>query len=191
MIRPNFIASCWNQPVVGFPMLILTKKLQIIKGKLKIWNKETFGDIHLLVKNSTTHLESIQHQIHLEGLTDSLRLSIIHARHDLDQALAKEEIYWMEKFKLNWHVKGDRNTSYFHIISKIKGSRNKISMLRDGEKTITDPSFLDDHAANYFSNLFGFARTFVTPGLIEVIPCLVDDQMNHILTMTPIVKEIE
>jgi hypothetical protein len=59
----NIVAASWNEPVVGCPMFVLSQKLKSLKLKLKTWNKETFGNVHELVKNAETHLLQIQTQI--------------------------------------------------------------------------------------------------------------------------------
>lgn len=40
----------WKTKVVGCPMFVLTKKLQILKKKPKLWNKSTYGNMQDQVK---------------------------------------------------------------------------------------------------------------------------------------------
>jgi hypothetical protein len=128
----EFIASSWQTPVIGCPMYILTKKLQNLKHKLKIWNKETFGNVHDYVKNAESNLSNIQLQIQTDGPSDSLLNLEKQAQLDLNQALDRQECFWQEKARTNWHLNGDRNTAYFHRLSKIKNKTKRISSLRDG-----------------------------------------------------------
>ncbi|XP_058782945.1 uncharacterized protein LOC131657578 [Vicia villosa] len=185
------VADCWSQPVFGCPMFILSHKLKLLKGKLKIWNKEVFGDIHKLVQTSTTLLNHIQEQIHLIGMTDSLKAQEVKAQIDLEDALVKEELYWMEKARVRWHKQGDRNTAYFHRISKIKRSKNTISSLRNGDLLILDPEDMAAHAVSYFTNIFGFAGTVQDNAITDIIPSLVSETMNATLTAIPSVDEIK
>ncbi|MCH81855.1 RNA-directed DNA polymerase (Reverse transcriptase) [Trifolium medium] len=39
----NLVKNCWNTEIIGCPMFVLTKKLKLLKEKLKIWNKSCFG----------------------------------------------------------------------------------------------------------------------------------------------------
>jgi len=41
------------------------------------------------------------------------------AHGDLEIALNKEELFWLEKSNVRWYLEGDRNTAYFHRITKI------------------------------------------------------------------------
>lgn len=40
-----------------------------------------------------------------------------------------EEIYWLQRSKINWLGEGDNNTKFFHITSTIRNMRNHISGL--------------------------------------------------------------
>jgi len=53
-------------------MHILCSKLKALKIKLKMWNKEIFGDIHSQVNEAEKKLENLQDQIHLAGHSDEL-----------------------------------------------------------------------------------------------------------------------
>lgn len=55
-----FISKCCSSPIIGCPMYILNKKLQILKDNLKTWNIDVFGNIHSLDKTSTEDLENIK-----------------------------------------------------------------------------------------------------------------------------------
>jgi hypothetical protein len=68
----NIILDCWNTSVVGCPMFVLTKKLKILKDKLKVWNKSCFGNVDVSVTAAEYNLQHIQVQIQQLGPSDSL-----------------------------------------------------------------------------------------------------------------------
>lgn len=115
---------------------------------------ETFTSWFSLQLSSLT---KIQEQIHQLEMNDTVKDHEIKAQHELEKALAKEELFWMEKARIICHKHGDRNTSYFHRVCKIKSSKNKITNLRDEDNMITDPDEMAAHPVNYFTNIFGFA----------------------------------
>ena len=90
----EFIASSWQTPAIGCPMYILTKKLKTLKDKLKVWNKDTFGNVHDYVKNAKSKLSLLQHQINIDGPFDNLLNLEKQAQTDLNQALARQECFW-------------------------------------------------------------------------------------------------
>jgi len=74
-----------------------------------------FGNVHDFVKTTENNLSLIQNQIHIDGPSDNLLNLERNAKCELDKALEKQECYWHEKA-----LDGDRNTTYFHRLSKIK-----------------------------------------------------------------------
>ena len=114
------------------------------------------------------------------------------AQMDLDQALNKQETFWKEKARLNWHVNGDRNTSFFHRVTKIKNKTKVISSIRNEEEIITDPQRITNHVVNYYKNLFSYNFVLQDSLLVEeVIPTLIDNQTNRLLTMISSTDEIK
>lgn len=54
-------------------MQILSQKLKILKGELKTWNKNVFGNIHINVKNSVEKLDAIQEDINISGYKNKMQ----------------------------------------------------------------------------------------------------------------------
>ncbi|WJX32857.1 hypothetical protein P8452_21136 [Trifolium repens] len=188
----DLIQNSWNTSVVGCPMFVLCKKLKILKEKLKEWNKSTFGDIHNNVKVSEQNLQNIQHQIDLNGHNDSLMQQEKLAHISLDSALDLEECFWKEKARVNWHLEGDRNTGYFHRIAKIRNTTKLINAIRIDDDIVTEPQQIADHIVHYYQNLF-YSNNVVLQenNLVEdVIPNLISEETNRLLTMLPSSSEI-
>ncbi|PNX60507.1 hypothetical protein L195_g051967 [Trifolium pratense] len=147
----NVITRSWNRVVVGCPVYVLTQKLKFLKESLKIWNKNTFGNVHSNVKIASQKLDDIQHVLDSIGPTDVLLDQQNIAQINLDNALNMEELFWKEKSRVSWHREGHRNTAYFHKISKIKSTTKAISTLRDGNSTLIDPEEVSARIVFYFS----------------------------------------
>jgi len=120
----TFISDCWNENVVGCPMFILNTKLKNLKHKLKIWNKQVFGNIHDYVNEAEKNLDNIHNQIQSSGHADDLHNLEKLAHLKLDDALNKQNIFWHEKAQLSWHVDGDRNTKYFQSFQNQEQNKN-------------------------------------------------------------------
>jgi hypothetical protein len=101
-------------------MYILNQKLKHLKNALKLWNKTTFGDIHSQVKIATNNVNLIQDEIDSLGITDELLEQEKNAQLNLEKALQVEETLWQHKSKVNWFSQGDRNTTFFHRMAKIR-----------------------------------------------------------------------
>ncbi|KAK2424264.1 hypothetical protein QL285_034644 [Trifolium repens] len=188
----GLISDCWNTVVLGCPMHVLSQKLKILKSKLKCWNKDCFGNIHDLVHNAEINLQQIQLQIQVNGHSDELLLEENLASAIFEDALNKQEVFWQEKARLNWHLKGDRNTKYFHRLAKIKTSTKLINSLQHGETVLTEKDQISEHIVNYYKNLF-CTNSVLQDSLLadEVIPNLVTDDVNSLLTVLPSHDEIK
>jgi hypothetical protein len=188
----DLISDCWNTLVVGCPMVILSQKLKNLKAKLKVWNKEKFGNVHDLVSNAELKLQQIQALIQAIGHTDALLLEEKLVGASYEDALNKQEAFWQERARLNWHLEGDRNTKYFHRLAKIKTSTKFINSLQDGDTVITNQDQIAEHVVNYYNNLF-CTNIVLQDSLLaeEVIPNLVNDDINSLLTVLPSNSEIK
>jgi hypothetical protein len=132
----DLIDASWRENVVGCPMYILNTKLKRLKDKLKIWNKEIFGNVHEYVKDAEQKLQVIQAQIQNDGITDDLMDLEKSAQCNLDKALDRQHEFWKEKARISWHLEGDRNTAYFHRLAKIKNTNKLISSLKHNNVVI-------------------------------------------------------
>jgi len=94
-------------------MFVLSQKLKLLKTKLKTWNEQTFGYVHVIVIDEEEKLQMIQDDIDLNGHSGSLMDQQQHAHIELQKALDREEVFWHEKSKVKWHLEGDRNTGFF------------------------------------------------------------------------------
>jgi len=93
---------------------------------------------------------------------------------------------------LFWETGCYRNTKFFHRISKIKNKTKLISSLRIEEDIISDPQTIYNHIVNYYQTLFSTNFVLQDTLLIEeVIPNLIDDNTNRLLTMMPSPEEIK
>ena len=187
----NVVRNCWNTNIIGCPMFVLSEKLKLLKAALKQWNKDTFGNVNDQVLTAKQNLDNIQDEIDTLGPTDNLMLQEKNAQIKLEQALNIEEILWQQKSKVKWHCDGDRNTAYFHRVAKIKSASSLITSLNLGDTVITDTKEISEHIINHFSTLFNNTSNTCDNGLVdEVIPHLITDRINSMLTLLPSEDEI-
>ncbi|XP_019435225.1 PREDICTED: uncharacterized protein LOC109341721 [Lupinus angustifolius] len=185
------VEAHWANRVVGCPMFILASKLKGLKNILKVWNKEVFGNIHIRVKEAFKNLEDLQLRITNEGQSDTLMTQEDQAQKNLLGALISEEEFWKEKSRLNWKIRGDRNTAFFHNIAKIRYATKSMCILRQGEETLLHRQEIDNHVLSYFTNLYASENVTQPSNLIDyVIPKLVTQEDNNMLSRIPLDDEI-
>lgn len=174
----NVIQESWDDNVVGCPMFILNQKLKNLKQKLKLWNKNVFGNVNTIVKGAEQKLISIQADIDINGASETLLDNKKIAQIELEKALEKEEEFWKEKSNSTWHSKGDRNTKYFHRLAKIKHTSKLINSINDGDNVLTEPDQISSHITNHFQNIF--SSNFVVQDL--QVEELIDGVIPNLIT---------
>lgn len=128
----RLVKEVWSKQVIGCPMSIFMKKLKMLKSELKLWNKEVFGNVQVLVDKAMTDVDEVQQKIICDGMTDDLYSQELKAQMELQKILFIEESFWKQKSSLNWFSKGDRNTAYFYKVARVRQSTKQISMLKEG-----------------------------------------------------------
>ena len=88
---------------------------------------------------------------------------------------------------------GDRNSSYFHRLTKIKNKTKMITTIRNEDEIISDPQRISNHIVNYYKCLFSSSNTVLQDRLLveETIPKIIDDTTNNLLTMISSLLEVK
>ncbi|KAL6225674.1 hypothetical protein ACLB2K_004523 [Fragaria x ananassa] len=188
----NFVKQCWGLVVTyGCPLSVLQHKLWVLRKALWVWNWEVFGNIHKKVDDDLTALAQIQHDIATSGDSDDLlaKESVLHA--SLTESLRIREMFWREKSRQRWLAEGDRNTSYFHAMCRVRKAQSSITLLREGSQLFEDCASIQNHILDYYTNIFAKDRGCHDTGLVSrVIPSLVTEEENNRLIEVPSSDEI-
>jgi 1,4-alpha-glucan branching enzyme len=73
----------------------------------------------------------------------------------IEKVLEQEEIYKMQRSRVNWMANGDRNSAYFHNFARARRKRNMIVKLKDSNREIREGnSLIKLIITNYFYELF-------------------------------------
>ena len=87
-------------------------RISAIRSVLIEWSRQQ-------ALNSRARIEEKKHQLE-QALTDPVNDTELIAKvsKELDEAYAAEESYWQQRSRQLWLSLGDRNTGYFHAVSK-------------------------------------------------------------------------
>lgn len=90
----------------------------------------------------------------------------------LRRRVAREQVWklsrmvewlWLQKSRLNWNLKGDRNTKFFHVMARSKQSRNEIPSISVDNGLFEDPNQMKrkvyKHFRKHFSKEWAFRPT--------------------------------
>jgi hypothetical protein len=186
------VREVWSKEVYGAPMFCLQQKLKRLKAELRKWNKQVFGNIDSNVKLAIDEVSRIQNLIDQSGPTDDLQYSDYQAQLILTKALLTQDLFWKEKSRVQQFLHGDRNTSYFHRLAKIKSSTKHIHLLNSGSGPISNPEVLEQHIVDYFKGIFCGVSTCLSNDMIQsCIPSVVSDADNASLTRLPSSQDVK
>jgi hypothetical protein len=175
----QLVLDCWSKRIRGAGMVRFQSKLRNLKNAFKIWNRTVFGDVDRQVELALDEVNRIQLLIDSEGFSDQLYLQDLEAQLLLTKALNFQEQLWREKARDQNFISGERNTAYFHRVSKIRAATKSINFLQDGDNIITNPTTIELHIVSYFQAIFGSENNCTLNTLVdETIPSLVTDAYN-------------
>ncbi|KAF8080425.1 hypothetical protein N665_0945s0001 [Sinapis alba] len=106
--------------------------------------------------NSEKMVEELKEKVEiLYSKDDTTADELAGALKELSAALKAEEIFWKQKCRVLWLREGDRNTKFFHSITKQRRARNRITKLRDTNgNMVEDDDGLVAITTDYFRQLF-------------------------------------
>lgn len=131
-------------------MYVRIQKLKCLKYELKVWNKQVFGNVHFRVEQTMANLESIQAKLISQGFSDSLHFEKLDAQRSLNQALSFQESFWKKKARMNWYSDGDRNTTFFRKVTKIRNTTKQMSILKLGDSVLDKQADIENHVLDFY-----------------------------------------
>jgi hypothetical protein len=188
----RLVLETWQQPAVGSPMSCLQQKLKRLKRAFKEWNKVTFGNIHSQVSVAIDEVTRLQNIIDSGSITDEIVAQDYHAQLILSQALLQHDQFWKEKARVQHFMNGDRNTSYFHRVARVKAATKQIFMIKHGDTIFSDPMSIEGHILDYFTGIFHSPNHCAPNDMVSsCILTLVTPEDNDMLCKVPTALEIK
>jgi hypothetical protein len=133
---------------------MLTQKLKTLKGDLKRWNKEVFGDIELKIE---LEIESIKN-FDLKAEAGQLSLEDDRARKLCQESMWKllrfKETQIFQRSRSRWLQEDDANTNFFHNSVRQRRRRNSILALRVENRWVESVPEVRTEIVEYFKRHF-------------------------------------
>ncbi|KAG7576302.1 Ribonuclease H domain [Arabidopsis thaliana x Arabidopsis arenosa] len=136
------------------PNISTPEALNRLRGRLKKWNREVFGDVHSRKEKLITEIKEVQDLLEVSQ-SDDLLTKEEQLLKDFDTLLEQEEVIWYQKSREKIIALGDRNTTFFHTSTIIRRRRNRIELLKDvDDRWVSDKGELENLALNYYRKLY-------------------------------------
>ena len=149
------VKEWWDSYIFyGTPSYVLASKLKALKGDLKKWNEEVFGNVGVKKNKLMSDLLELESLADFRPLTgvELQRKALIVA--DLERTSLLEEISWRQKSRALWLREGDKNTKFFHQLANSNRRYNSISSLSINGVLSTDLDAISQCITNFYSHLF-------------------------------------
>lgn len=163
------VQQTWNETVADPPNLRIAEKLRRLKKNLKSWNWNTFDDLKVRIENSQRKIRGLEDQIQIQW-KDLAEGELVTCKTELKQLLCWEVELLYQKTRAKWLQDGDRNTSFFHVVTQERRRRNSIALSgRDGD-IVSHPQDVCNMAMPYFAQLFTATLYIMHDGLFDQYP---------------------
>lgn len=145
----------WNSfYFFGSPGFVLSKKLMALKAELKRWNKEVFGRIDRKCEKALLDI-AILDQLGDDEVLSTPQVCERNAKKlEFESLSDMKYLHWLGKSRMQWQEDGDRNTKFFHRITKSRRRRNTFAKLKIEHSWVEDKQMIKDNNVNHFQNRF-------------------------------------
>jgi hypothetical protein len=151
----DVVIQSWNKTSShNWMAYSLKEKLKLLKGDLKIWNHQVFGNLD---HNIELLVEEIK-DLDLKAERGVLTQVEIDARSkgfiELWGLLKCRDSQIFQRSRSRWLKEGDANTGFFHASIKRRGRRNSILALRVGDRWVESVAEVRTTIVDYFKLQF-------------------------------------
>ena len=117
---------------------------------------------------------------------------VLEVSRKLQKAYRDEEQYWEQKSRTKWHTCGDRNTQFYHALTKQRRIQNRIIGLYNEEGIwVNSESKVEEVAVKYFMDLFHTSSPEDFNSFLEEVPTSITEDQNRNLMAEATEEEVK
>jgi len=146
--------KCQSYVVQGNEITKLKDKLKMLKGDLKVWNRDVYGNLHTKKKDILQEIESLDCQDMYDFQLGSVRVEIVELMSRLREIDSKIDSLISQKARMNWLKYGDSCTKFYHSSIRWRRLRNELKGDEVGGQWCEEPCRVRIEAKKLFDNRF-------------------------------------
>ena len=155
---PGFVDKIWDwwssYSYSGTPSFVLAQKLKALKGDLKAWNKQVFGDVGIRRQHLECELQALDLKKSLASLSDEERIRREDCKIELEKVAQLEEVSWRQKSRVLWLKEGDNNTKFFHKMANSHRRYNYMERVEVDGVVYEDDSVIRAKVVQFYKFLY-------------------------------------
>ncbi|XP_057426026.1 uncharacterized protein LOC130719415 [Lotus japonicus] len=151
----EMVADWWDSSLIeGWSGYVLMSKLKGFRGQICEWRRKKgpWGVVKIKVLEES--LNDVIRRMECEGVSEELRYERLRILDDLWGEYRAEERSWLAKSRVRWLKEGDRNSRFFHKVSKAKVAKKHISQLEYEGQVLEDPTEIKNAVKQHFQSFF-------------------------------------
>jgi len=157
----GFVKENWSlYAAYGNAITVVKEKLKKLKGDLKLWNRDVFGNIEVAKKSILQELEALDCQDCSGSLMENERLQRLGLISRLKETDKKLESLLCQKARASWFKYGDSCTKYYHSFLRWRRLKNEVKGVEVGGIWCEEPRTVRAEAKKLFENRFKATRDF-------------------------------
>lgn len=170
----------------GLPSASVSEKLATTRSAISAWNRSQQRNSMMIIEQKKLELNAaLSSAIEDSGLIQEIS-------NQLNSAYLAEEEYWKQRSLVLWLKLGDRNTGYFHAITKSRKRKNSFSALeRIDEQMVHKEEEIVQVIGDYFDQLFTSSPGERAATVNQALHSIITPEDNSILTSVPSAAEIK
>ncbi|XP_071718046.1 uncharacterized protein [Rutidosis leptorrhynchoides] len=161
--KPGFLKLCesyWhNYPVFGWTAFVMGKKLRLLKADLKVWNLSNFDQETVALKNCVSDIKRLKDYFKQRDLNDNELNELANLKKSKKLLMTRIDTKRRHQSRYLWLRLGDKNSKFFHAVSRISQQSSHISGLYFNDLWQEDPQVVKEFAINHFENLFSIQNS--------------------------------
>lgn len=171
--------AAWEDASGLDPHSKIGNKISSTREALLAWSKVHFGSLKEEIEKTRAQLAFFFNPSYsTPPLDDRMALET-----KLNNLLYQEHAFWKQRAKIVWLKDGDLNTKFFHKCATNRKRKNQLKGLfeEDGTWCSTDED-IERVILQYYGKLFSSSHPTNIADNVDLLPRIIDDDMNSILT---------
>jgi len=157
----EMVKNNWSSyPVQGSVFIKIKEKLKLLKGDLKVWNRDEFGNIQTNKMRILQELEALDSHDCINDLGEDDRMKRYELVGRLKETEKKLDSIICQKARAKWFKYGDMCTKFFHSSLRWRRLRNEVKGVEVGGIWCEEPCTVRQEAKKLFENRFTATKDF-------------------------------